>query len=72
LKRSVTVTEFCDDPQELGEAKRVVNAVLEAIDARAPLGLAISITNYEGLFDPAIWRRLDDVKPVASISVLSH
>lgn len=53
------IAKLRDDPQELGEVKRVVNAVLQAIDARAPLGLTIAITNHESLLDPAVWRRFD-------------
>lgn len=53
------IAKLRDDPQELGEVKRVVNAVLQAMDARASLGLTIAITNHEGLLDPAVWRRFD-------------
>lgn len=53
------IAKLRDDPQELGEVKRVVNAVLQAIDARSPLGLTIAITNHESLLDPAVWRRFD-------------
>jgi SpoVK/Ycf46/Vps4 family AAA+-type ATPase len=53
------IAKLRDDPQELGEVKRVVNAVLQAMDARSPLGLTIAITNHEGLLDPAVWRRFD-------------
>ncbi|MDY0917611.1 ATP-binding protein [Pseudomonas viridiflava] len=53
------IAKLRDDPQELGEVKRVVNAVLQAIDARAPIGLTIAITNHESLLDPAVWRRFD-------------
>jgi len=53
------IAKLRDDPQELGEVKRVVNAVLQAMDARAKLGLTIAITNHEGLLDPAVWRRFD-------------
>lgn len=53
------IAKLRDDPQELGEVKRVVNAVLQAMDARAHLGLTIAITNHEGLLDPAVWRRFD-------------
>lgn len=53
------IAKLRDDPQELGEVKRVVNAVLQAIDARSPLGLTIAITNHETLLDPAVWRRFD-------------
>lgn len=53
------IAKLRDDPQELGEVKRVVNAVLQAMDARSPLGLTIAITNHESLLDPAVWRRFD-------------
>lgn len=53
------IAKLRDDPQELGEVKRVVNAVLQAMDARATVGLTIALTNHEGLLDPAVWRRFD-------------
>jgi SpoVK/Ycf46/Vps4 family AAA+-type ATPase len=53
------IAKLRDDPQELGEVKRVVNAVLQAMDARAGVGLTIALTNHEGLLDPAVWRRFD-------------
>lgn len=53
------IAKLRDDPQELGEVKRVVNAVLQAMDARAAIGLTIALTNHEGLLDPAVWRRFD-------------
>jgi ATPase family associated with various cellular activities (AAA) len=48
-----------DDPQEVGEIKRVVNAVLQNLDQRGAAGLTIAVTNHEGLLDPAIWRRFE-------------
>ena len=48
-----------DDPQEVGEIKRVVNTLLQSLDARAPTGLTLAITNHPGLLDPAIWRRFE-------------
>lgn len=53
------VAKLRDDPQEVGEIKRVVNALLQSIDKRRPLGLTIATTNHEGLLDPAVWRRFD-------------
>lgn len=53
------IAKLRDDPQELGEIKRVVNAVLQAIDSRASHGITIAITNHERLLDPAVWRRFD-------------
>jgi hypothetical protein len=48
-----------DDPQEIGEIKRVVNTLLQSLDVRGPLGLTIAVTNHPGLLDPAIWRRFE-------------
>lgn len=53
------IAKLRDDPQELGEVKRVVNAVLQAMDSRADIGLTIALTNHENLLDPAVWRRFD-------------
>jgi len=53
------VAKLRDDPQEVGEIKRVVNALLQNLDVRKEIGLTIGITNHEGLLDPAIWRRFD-------------
>lgn len=53
------IAKVRDDPQELGEVKRVVNAVLQCIDSRAATGLTMAITNHEKLLDPAVWRRFD-------------
>ena len=48
-----------DDPQEVGEIKRVVNALLQNMDARREIGLTIGITNHPRLLDPAVWRRFE-------------
>lgn len=53
------VAKLRDDPHELGEIKRVVNTLLQCIDARAPVGFTIAVTNHEALLDPAVWRRFD-------------
>jgi hypothetical protein len=53
------VAKMRDDPHELGEIKRVVNTLLQNLDARAGIGLTIAITNHEGLLDPAVWRRFE-------------
>jgi SpoVK/Ycf46/Vps4 family AAA+-type ATPase len=51
-----------DDPNDVGELKRVVNSLLQAMDAYQPAqGLAIAASNHQYLLDPAIWRRFDDV-----------
>jgi len=48
-----------DDPQEVGEIKRVVNALLQNLDRRAMTGFTVAVTNHEGLLDPAVWRRFE-------------
>jgi len=48
-----------DDAQEVGEIKRVVNSLLQSIDARNGRGLTFAATNHEHLLDPAIWRRFE-------------
>ncbi len=54
------VAKLRDDPNELGEIKRVVNTLLQNLDARAKTGLTIAITNHEGLLDKAVWRRFEN------------
>jgi hypothetical protein len=48
-----------DDPHEIGEIKRLVNTLLQNLDARAGNGITIAITNHERLLDPAVWRRFE-------------
>jgi MoxR-like ATPase len=67
-----------DDPNEVGEIKRVVNTVLQNLDFRRDSGLTIAITNHEKLLDPAIWRRfevqLEIPKPEFStrVAIVAH
>ena len=49
------------DASDHGELKRVVNAVLQMMDSYRGRGVLIAATNHEGLLDPAVWRRFDDV-----------
>jgi hypothetical protein len=53
------IAKLRDDPQEVGEIKRVVNTLLQNIDKRALSGFTIAITNHESLLDPAVWRRFE-------------
>ena len=53
------VAKVRDDPQEIGEIKRVVNSLLQNLDERTEIGLIIGITNHQKLLDPAIWRRFE-------------
>lgn len=48
-----------DDSHEIGEIKRVVNALLQSLDARGNSGFTLAATNHEHLLDPAIWRRFN-------------
>lgn len=54
-----SIAKLRDDPQEVGEIKRVVNALLQNLDARHDLGITIGITNHQALLDPAVWRRFE-------------
>lgn len=53
------VAKVRDDANEVGEIKRVVNALLQNLDKRAQFGLTVAITNHEQLLDSAIWRRFE-------------
>lgn len=48
-----------DDTGELGELKRLVTVLLQAIDSWPENSLLIAATNHGELLDPAIWRRFD-------------
>lgn len=53
------IAKVRDDPQEVGEIKRVVNTLLQNLDGRQSIGLTIGITNHPKLLDPAVWRRFE-------------
>lgn len=53
------IAKVRDDPQEVGEIKRVVNALLQNLDVRRDIGFTIGITNHPKLLDPAVWRRFE-------------
>jgi SpoVK/Ycf46/Vps4 family AAA+-type ATPase len=53
------IAKLRDDPQEVGEIKRVVNALLQNLDLRRDIGFTIGITNHPKLLDPAVWRRFE-------------
>lgn len=48
-----------DDDRELGELKRLVTVLLQAIDEWPESSILIAATNHGELLDPAIWRRFD-------------
>ena len=50
-----------EDATEHGELRRVVNAVLQMLDAYQGRSLIIAATNHEGMLDTAIWRRFEEI-----------
>lgn len=48
-----------DDGQDVGELKRVVNVLLQAIDEWPATSLLVAATNHEELLDRAVFRRFD-------------
>ena len=50
-----------DDTAEIGELKRLVTVLVQAIDDWPDNGLLIAATNHPELLDPAVWRRFDRV-----------
>jgi len=48
------------DTSEHGELRRVVNAMLQMMDAYQGKSLIIAATNHEQILDNAIWRRFDE------------
>lgn len=53
------IAKIRDDANEVGEIKRVVNALLQNLDKRTMFGLTIAVTNHERLLDSAVWRRFE-------------
>ncbi len=47
--------------EEHGELKRVVNSFLQMLDNFRSETIAIAATNHQGLLDPALWRRFDEI-----------
>jgi SpoVK/Ycf46/Vps4 family AAA+-type ATPase len=50
-----------DDQHELGELKRVINSLLQNMDAFSSNNILIAATNHPELLDKAIWRRFNHV-----------
>ena len=50
-----------DSLEEHGEIKRVVNSFLQILDGFRSDTVAIAATNHQGLLDPALWRRFDEI-----------
>lgn len=49
------------DEAEHGELRRVVNAVLQMMDAYTGRSVLIAATNHETILDLAVWRRFEEV-----------
>jgi SpoVK/Ycf46/Vps4 family AAA+-type ATPase len=51
-----------DDRNDVGELKRVVNSLLQAMDTlRSAESIVIAASNHQYLLDNALWRRFDDL-----------
>nr|WP_260117349.1 AAA family ATPase [Pseudoduganella rivuli] len=50
-----------DDDSDVGELKRLVNVLLQALDDWPANSMLIAATNHGELLDPAVWRRFDHV-----------
>jgi ATP-dependent 26S proteasome regulatory subunit len=50
-----------DDTAEIGELKRLVTVLIQAIDEWPADGVLVAATNHPELLDPAIWRRFDRI-----------
>jgi SpoVK/Ycf46/Vps4 family AAA+-type ATPase len=51
-----------DDPNDVGELKRIVNSLLQLLDGFASsTSIIIAASNHQYMIDPAVWRRFDDV-----------
>jgi SpoVK/Ycf46/Vps4 family AAA+-type ATPase len=49
-----------NDPNDVGELKRVVNSFLQLLDSYTGQSPIIAATNHEDILDYALWRRFDD------------
>ncbi|QDV50092.1 AAA family ATPase [Gimesia fumaroli] len=57
-----SVAKSRSDMGDVGELKRVVNSLLQAMDTFVSReSILIGASNHQYLLDPAIWRRFDDV-----------
>ncbi len=57
-----SIAKTRDDANDVGELKRIVNSLLQAMDTFAAKdSILIGASNHQYLLDPAIWRRFDDV-----------
>ncbi|MBD8091476.1 AAA family ATPase [Pseudomonas fluorescens] len=64
-----------DDDKDVGELKRLVNVLLQAIDEWPSTSILIAATNHPDMLDPAVWRRFElairfNTPPAAIINTL--
>lgn len=57
-----------DDVHELGELKRVINSLLQNIDAMTSDSVLIAATNHAELLDRAVWRRFQSTIEIVNPS----
>ena len=55
-----------DDDADIGELKRLVNVLLQAVDNWTGESLLVAATNHPDLLDPAVWRRFDLALTIAT------
>lgn len=56
-----SVAKRRDDSTDIGELKRLVTVLLQAIDEWPANGVLVAATNHPELLDPAVWRRFERV-----------
>jgi SpoVK/Ycf46/Vps4 family AAA+-type ATPase len=62
LDEADAVAKDRDDSNDVGELKRVVNSLLQAMDSfQSAESVVIAASNHQYLLDDALWRRFDDV-----------
>jgi SpoVK/Ycf46/Vps4 family AAA+-type ATPase len=62
LDEADAVAKARGDRNDVGELRRVVNSLLQSLDYFAPKeSIVILASNHAHTFDPAIWRRFDDI-----------
>lgn len=62
LDEADAIAKSRDDENDVGELRRVVNALLQGLDQfTSDKSIAVFATNHAFLFDSALWRRFDDI-----------
>lgn len=62
LDEADAIAKDRDDRNDVGELKRVVNSLLQAMDTfQSADSIVIAASNHQYLLDEALWRRFDDV-----------